>query len=592
MNSMKKELLRFLVVLILASFPLLNIFSADTPSFVVVLDAGHGGHDPGACGPNGQEKKINLGVVLALGEMINKADARVKVVYTRKTDVYLTLQERADVANSAHADLFISVHTNANNSAQASGSETYTLGLTKSKSNLDVAMRENAVILLEDDYKVKYEGFNPKSVDSYIMFECIQDKYLDKSVQIASEIQKNFASAGRKDRGVRQAGFWVLHKTAMPSVLVEVGYISNPEEESFLISDAGQQKMASAIYTAFEKFRHEYDRKSGKQNYVSAELGETASVVETTNTCDNSKEELSSKSNSRKKKAQKSDVENKNAEAEKLQAEMSKAMAQAEERKQAELETPVANTINNASVKEGTFSVISSSRRSLEPEKVRMVSMGDDGEIEVVSNVVVSVAPENTKSAAAKPVNTKPVEAKKVVVEAPVNNASSSASSQSKRSVVGVAPKVAAKKTVAETKVSAESSKTQVTVKNLTPSPEAKRPAVVVAPVVVEPKKESTETVLVESAKETEASAASADIIVYKVQLYAVSNVLPANSPKLKGLKADFFQEGGLFKYTYGSASDYESILKMQKQIVPKFPQTIIVVFKNGKKVPLAEMIK
>ncbi len=230
---MKRDCTKYYTVFLLF-FCLLSMssFSAKK-SFVVVLDAGHGGHDPGAVGAHIQEKQINLGVVLRLGELIEKNFDDVKVVYTRNSDEYITLQGRADIANNAHANLFISVHTNANNNKAAYGSETYTLGLTKSKSNLDVAMRENSVILLEDDYKVKYEGFNPKSVDSYIMFECIQDKFLDKSVQIAQDIQKNFSGLGRKDRGVRQAGFWVLHKTAMPSVLIEVGYLSNPEEEAF-----------------------------------------------------------------------------------------------------------------------------------------------------------------------------------------------------------------------------------------------------------------------------------------------------------------------------------------------------------------------
>ena len=254
-----------LLVAFLFSFE--SIHAVDEHSFIVVVDAGHGGKDPGAVHGKDYEKNINLQVALALGDLIEKNKLNVKVIFTRNKDVYLTLQERADVANNAHADLFISIHTNANNNAEASGTETYTLGLTKSKSNLDVAMRENSVILLEDDYKVKYAGFDPNSEDSYIMFECIQDRYLDKSVQFASTIQKSFVSTGRLDRGVRQAGFWVLHKTAMPSVLVEVGYLSNKDERKFLLSDDGQNKMASAIYESFDDFVKEYERKSGNQNY-------------------------------------------------------------------------------------------------------------------------------------------------------------------------------------------------------------------------------------------------------------------------------------------------------------------------------------
>ncbi len=248
------------VVLFSASLDL----KAQKTNFTLVLDAGHGGHDPGAIGAISREKDINLGVVLRLGELVENNFKDVKVVYTRKTDKYLTLQQRADVVNNNHADLFISVHTNAAKSSAAYGSETFTLGLAKSKANLDVAMRENSVILLEDDYKTKYKGFDPNSVDSYIMFEFMQDKYIDKSIDLASNIQKQFVNyARRSDRGVRQAGFWVLHRSACPSVLIELGFISNPAEERFLASDKGQKELAASVYNAFVKFKHEHDKKSG-----------------------------------------------------------------------------------------------------------------------------------------------------------------------------------------------------------------------------------------------------------------------------------------------------------------------------------------
>lgn len=248
------------VVLFSASLDL----KAQKTNFTLVLDAGHGGHDPGAIGAISREKDINLGVVLRLGKLVENNFKDVKVVYTRKTDKYLTLQQRADVVNNNHADLFISVHTNAAKSSAAYGSETFTLGLAKSKANLDVAMRENSVILLEDDYKTKYKGFDPNSVDSYIMFEFMQDKYIDKSIDLASNIQKQFVNyARRSDRGVRQAGFWVLHRSACPSVLVELGFISNPAEERFLASDKGQKELAASVYNAFVKFKHEHDKKSG-----------------------------------------------------------------------------------------------------------------------------------------------------------------------------------------------------------------------------------------------------------------------------------------------------------------------------------------
>lgn len=238
---------------------------AQDARFTVVLDAGHGGHDPGAIGAISREKDINLAVVLELGTLIEQNFKDVNVIYTRKTDKYLTLQERADVVNDHHADLFICIHTNSAPAQSAFGAETFTLGLAKTKANLDVAMRENAVMLLEEDYKTKYKGFDPNSVDSYIMFEFMQDKYIDKSVDFSSSIQKQFVHFHRSDRGVRQAGFWVLHRSACPSVLVEVGFISNPTEERYLNSDLGHKEIATAVFNAFVDYKRAHDKQMGYQ---------------------------------------------------------------------------------------------------------------------------------------------------------------------------------------------------------------------------------------------------------------------------------------------------------------------------------------
>ena len=251
-------------LILLAGLFLTTPLIAQDTRFTVVLDAGHGGHDPGAIGSMSREKDLNLAITLDLGAIIEQNFKDVKVVYSRKTDKYLTLQERADVVNDHHADLFICVHTNSAPSPSAYGAESFTLGLAKTKANLDVAMRENSVITLEENYKTKYQGFDPNSVDSYIMFEFMQDKYIDRSVEFASTIQKQFRSyCNRSDRGVRQAGFWVLHRSACPSVLVEVGFISNPAEERYLSSEVGQKEMATAIFNAFVDYKKDHDRKSG-----------------------------------------------------------------------------------------------------------------------------------------------------------------------------------------------------------------------------------------------------------------------------------------------------------------------------------------
>lgn len=237
--------------------------------FTVVIDAGHGGHDPGALGKIVQEKKLNLDVSLLLGRMIEEEYPDVNVRYTRKTDVFLTLQERANFVNKNNADLFICIHTNASESSAAVGAETFVLGIDKMAGNLSVAMRENAVMLLEDNYETTYQGFDPNSIDSYIMFELMQDQYIDQSLQFATLVQQQFSgSLKRADRGVRQAGFWVLHKSACPSVLVEMGFISNHEEEIYLASKLGKEQIATAMYNAFVNYKNAYDKKNGKQNQL------------------------------------------------------------------------------------------------------------------------------------------------------------------------------------------------------------------------------------------------------------------------------------------------------------------------------------
>ena len=228
-----------------------------TKDFTVVIDPGHGGHDPGALGRHGKEKNINLKVALKLGKTIEENCKDTRVIYTRKKDVFIPLHERAEIANNAKADLFISIHTNslAKRSTRISGTETYTLGLHKTQENLEVAQKENAVILIEDNYKQQYAGFNPNSAESYIIFEFMQDKNMSQSVNFASEIQKQFKSKHRIDRGVHQAGFLVLRATSMPSVLIELGYISNPNEENYLLSDRGTSTLAQSIYNAFLTYK-------------------------------------------------------------------------------------------------------------------------------------------------------------------------------------------------------------------------------------------------------------------------------------------------------------------------------------------------
>ena len=243
------------IYIILALLLSLSLW-ADKP-YTVVLDPGHGGKDPGAVGKFSKEKDLNLSLALQVGKMLNKQYPDVKVIYTRSTDVFIPLQTRADIANKADADLFISIHTNSAESKTPSGVETFILGTDRMEANLDVAMRENAVMKLESDYKTTYQGFDPNSIDSYIMFELMQNSYMDQSLRFAEQVQQRFVGhLNRSDRGVRQAAFWVLLKTACPSILFEMGFISNPEEERFLNKETSMAQMANALVNAFGAYTH------------------------------------------------------------------------------------------------------------------------------------------------------------------------------------------------------------------------------------------------------------------------------------------------------------------------------------------------
>jgi N-acetylmuramoyl-L-alanine amidase len=253
----------FLAVLFLFS----PVIQAKDKKITVVIDAGHGGKDSGAKGSTVDEKVINLAVALRLGNLIAEKCDDVKVIYTRKTDKFIELDERANIANRNKADLFISIHANAvKKGSHVAGTETFTLGLARTEENLDVAKRENSVIMLEDDYLQKYENFDPNSTESYIIFEFIQNKHLEQSISFASEIQKAFITAKRIDRGVKQAGLLVLRKTSMPSVLVELGFMTNKDEERYMKSAAGQNALATALYNAFVKYKKEYDKRTAGQN--------------------------------------------------------------------------------------------------------------------------------------------------------------------------------------------------------------------------------------------------------------------------------------------------------------------------------------
>jgi N-acetylmuramoyl-L-alanine amidase len=239
-----------------SSSPINHEFKVD----VIVIDAGHGGKDPGTRGKKALEKDVSLKIALKLGAYIEKNIPDVKVIYTRKTDKFLELEERADIANKNKADLFICIHANALVGANAHGTETYIMGLHKDASNFEVAKRENSVILMEQNYEERYEGFDPASPESYILFSLTQSAFQQSSLMFARKVEEQFKTrVGRSSRGVKQAGFVVLWRTTMPSVLIETGFLSNSKEEQFLSTDEGQNLIASGIYRAFKEYKSEVE---------------------------------------------------------------------------------------------------------------------------------------------------------------------------------------------------------------------------------------------------------------------------------------------------------------------------------------------
>lgn len=250
----KRKVLRFVIICLL--FLTVSGLSGQKIN-TIVIDAGHGGHDTGALGKHSREKDITLAVALKLGRYIKDNLKDVKVIYTRRTDEFIELFRRARIANENHADLFISIHCNANPSPSPFGTETYVMGLHRSNANLSVAKAENAAVLLEDDYIANYDGFDPKSPEGNIFFSMLQNTFLDNSLAFASSVENQFT--GRLNllsRGVKQAGFLVLYKTAMPGVLIETGFLSNQKDEKFLLSDKGQESIAFSIYKAFRDYKH------------------------------------------------------------------------------------------------------------------------------------------------------------------------------------------------------------------------------------------------------------------------------------------------------------------------------------------------
>lgn len=504
---------------------------ADNKKFLVVLDAGHGGHDSGAVGrpTTNREKDINLAIVLKVGKLLKQNCPDVEVLYTRDTDVFVTLSGRADIANKAKADLFVSVHTNAierSATHQALGVQSYTLSLKTAGTNLEVEKRENSVIQFEADGQQKYSFMNPNSPESEIMFELMQDRDMQESVNFAKLAQDEMVrSGGRNDMGVLQANLAVLRLTYMPSVLLEVGFISTPSEETFLMSDEGRTVMAQCIYNAISRYKTQHTGRMS--NLEKINLGAVQKQID-------------------------------EKEAERLKAE--------EEAKRIEEEKAAAEQakLNEAAAKQNA-----------EEEAKRKA---EEARIAEENRLIAEKARKAEADAKKAADDLKKIEAEMKQAEADakrIQNEAKAAADKEKKASADLV------KATANAQKSAQAAAQAGVI-----LPEAANIKVVDTPQIMTFK--ATETT--PEKKETKTTDQSG--IVFKVQLFASQYDLNAGSPQFKGLDAKSFKEGDLYKYTYGETNDYNEIQQIKKEIADKFPSTFIVAFKNGVKMNVNEAIK
>lgn len=504
--------------------------------FTLVIDAGHGGHDAGALGAFSKEKNINLNVALAFGRYVEKNCPDVRVIYTRKTDVFIALHERANIANRNKADLFISIHTNALPKGRiARGLETYTLGMNRASDNFDVAARENSVILVEKDYKQRYEGFDPRSSESYIMFEFMQDKNMAQSVDLAKVVQKRACAAtGRQNKGVKQAGFLVLRETSMPSCLIELGFITTPDEERYLNSASGIDALGKGIYQAFLDYKSKYD-KTVTVPYK-ADTNQKVSIPAVVP----------------------------------QEAKASRTVSKRDKRRSKVAATPVQTSVtpvqtasarNGASGGAKTVSVRKNSSKSIIAE---------------LSDARNGMVNDTSAEDAAPAAGTERMSEEAV----PVKPVSSEGSDTKSTEVKAAATKPAG---VKATDVKATDVK-------LLDTKAADVKSVDIKPVDA---KTSDEVKSSETKTSESGTVAEAAVPVFKVQIMASNRNLGADAAVFKGLdNVGYYEEGGLYKFTYGASADYNEIVALRKGILDKFPEAFVVAFKDGQKINVAEAIR
>lgn len=518
---------------------------AASKSFTLVIDAGHGGHDSGAKGAMSYEKNINLKVALAFGKYVERNCPDVKVVYTRKTDVFVPLYQRAEIANRNKANLFVSVHTNALPKGRISrGFETYTLGDGRShgtKTNLDVAKRENSVIFMEKDYKQHYVGYDPNSPESNIMFEFVQDHNMQQSVAFAKLLQQNVCSlAGRVNKGVHQDNFAVLRLTSMPACLIELGFITTPDEEQALNNPTVVDKIARGIYNAFADYKNR--QAGGLTVPFKAEADKLPAEDLPKQAAEDQPTEQRLEQPREQAQELPKELKEKGQEQPKVQARQQPKVQARQQAKQPVRKQSKAPANDLPVTHDGIIVFDEGPTRRMETPAE-------------AAAVVKEFAPD------AKP--DKNVEAKEE--SKPEAKAESKPEVKAESKPEAKAESKPVVKAESKPMVKAESKPEVKTVKKPESKPEAK----------------------------VDNAAMDSSLPVFKVQIMVCHNKLKEGDRQLKGLKGcDYYQENGDWKCTYGASNNYNEIARMRKQILNLFPSCFIIAFKNGEKMNVNQAIK
>ena len=588
-------ILMLLFAVVWGSGACLSVNAATKRPFVLVIDAGHGGKDAGAVGQLTKEKDINLNVALALGRLVEQNCPDVKVIYTRKTDVFVTLQGRADIANRNKADLFISVHTNSSPVGKAApmGAETYTLGMHRAADNLEVAKRENSVITQENNYKQTYHNFDPRKSESYIIFEFMQDRNMQQSVDLARAIQRNYTSSGRHNKGVHQAGFLVLRATSMPSVLTELGFISNAEEEKFLHSRQGVETLARAIFEGFKAYRQKHHAENVLSPENTNDEGEAQPLVAETTPIS---EPVSPRDAVRNSVTVPQPVDVSTLKAE---------VVPVPTRPFGQPTTPVEKT-HEETAKVISLPELPPAVATSTPAKAG-ATVPQDSLVPVLPVEVTTPQLDTTTPLVAEQTS-QPID---IMVPPPTQKLAKTAATAAKTvEALAVAANQDHKTMNQEVKVVEQTVKTQKQevktakqeVKVVQQDTKRTQPEIKTQKQETKTEKQESKTVTKETKEKQKKEAQTApkvpeksnnQRVVFKLQIFTIDRALHSDDRHFKGLSpVEYYEEGGRYKYTYGATTNYDEAKRLQKEIADRFPDAFVVAFLNNQRTELAEAIK